>query len=83
MQNVLYLRVAGGPFKGRYLYLPRIPCEPGDDKFPVAEFLRLHFPIRVCFASTANKGQDQSFGGRVGIDMTEECYAHRQLYVAL
>ena len=81
--NVLYLRVACGPYKGRRLCLPRIPCEPGDDKFPVPGFQRLQFPIRVCFAITTNKGQGQSFGGRVAIDLTDECFAHGQLYVAL
>ena len=82
--NVLFLRLAIGSKKGARLTLPRMPCGPGDpDNFPVPGFTRTQFPVRVCFALTTNKAQGQSFGGKLGLDLREECFSHGQLYVAL
>lgn len=80
--TVLNLRVACGRNKGKRLSLPRIPCE-ADDNFAVPGFVRIQFPVRVCFAITTNKAQGQSFGGRIGIDQTDPCFSHGQMYVAL
>ncbi len=30
---------------------------------------------------TINKAQGQSFGGRLGLDLSDDCFAHGQLYV--
>lgn len=81
--SLLYLRVAVGSHEGTRLCLPRMPCGPGDDNFPVPGFTRTQFPIRTCFALTANKSQGQSFGGRIGLDLRDMCFSHGQLYVAL
>ena len=81
--RLLSLSVASGKEKGKKFLLPRIPCGPGTDHFPVQDFSRLQFPIRVCFGVTTNKGQGQSFGGKIGLDLTDDCFAHGQLFVGL
>lgn len=81
--SLLYLRVATGSYQGNELCLPRMPCSPGDDTFPVPGFTRTQFPVRVCFALTTNKAQGQSFGGKLGLDLQNMCLSHGQLYVAL
>ncbi|CDF39734.1 unnamed protein product [Chondrus crispus] len=81
--NLLFLRVTAGSHEGNRLCLPRIPCGPGDDNFPISGFTRTQFPIRTCFALTTDKAQGQSFGGRIGLDLRDHCFSHGQLYVAL
>lgn len=46
------------------------------------EFKRLQFPVRLAFAVTINKAQGQSLTV-AGVDPTEPCFSHGQLYVAL
>ncbi|CDF40386.1 ATP dependant DNA helicase [Chondrus crispus] len=67
--NLLFLHVTTGSHQGNRLCLPRMPCGPGDDNFPIPGFTRTQFPIRTCFALTTNKAQGQSFGGRIGLDL--------------
>ena len=43
----------------------------------------LQFPIRVCFGVTTNKGQGQSFGGKIGLDLTDDCIANLQFVIGL
>ncbi|CDF38639.1 unnamed protein product [Chondrus crispus] len=81
--NLLFLHVTTGSHQGNRLCLPRMPCGPGDDNFPIPGFTRTQFPIRTCFALTTNKAQGQSFGGRIGLDLRDHCFSHGQLYVAL
>ncbi|CDF40383.1 ATP dependant DNA helcase [Chondrus crispus] len=80
---LLFLRVTTGSHQGNRLCLPRMPCGPGHDNFPIPGFTRTQFPIRTCFALTTNKAQGQSFGGRIGLDLRDHCFSHGQLYVAL
>ncbi|CDF37017.1 ATP dependant DNA helicase [Chondrus crispus] len=81
--NLLFLHVTTGSHQGNRLCLPRMPCRPGDDNFPIPGLTRTQFPIRTCFALTTNKAQGQSFGGRIGLDLRDHCFSHGQLYVAL
>ncbi|CDF36294.1 unnamed protein product [Chondrus crispus] len=81
--NLLFLHVTTGSHQGNRFCLPRMPCGPGDDNFPIPGFTRTQFPIRTCFAPTTNKAQGQSFGGRIGLDLRDHCFSHGQLYVAL
>ena len=81
--NLLFLRVTTGSHEGNRLCLPRMPCGPGDDNFPIPSFTRTQFPIRTCFALTKNKAQSQSFGGRIGLALRDHCFSHGQLYIAL
>ncbi len=79
--NLLYLKVAVGSHAGSRVPLPRVPCGPGDDNFPVTGFKRTQFPVRVCFGMTIKKPKGQSFGGKLGLDLSEGCFLHRYLYV--
>ena len=63
--------------------LPRMNCASGDDNNPVIGFRRRQFPIRVCFAMTINKAQEQSVSGKLSLDLRNPCFAHGQLYVGL
>ena len=81
--NLLILKSIMGVHKGKILSLPKMPCGPGDDQFPIDGFKRVQFPVRVCFGLTTNKSQGSSFGGRLGLDLRDECFSHGQLYVAL
>ena len=65
------------------LMLPRMNCTVSKDDFPILDFRRCQFPIRVCFAMTINKAQGQSIPGALGIDLHGQCFSHGKLYVAL
>ena len=60
-----------------------MPCSPGDSNFPIPGFIRHQFPVRVCFAMTINKAQGQSIQSNLGIDLSDPCFSHGQLFVAL
>lgn len=60
------------------MFVPRILLIPNDLPF---QFRRLQFPLRVSFALTINKAQGQTFS-IAGVDLTEPCFSHGQLYVA-
>ena len=81
--NVLHLKSVTGVFKGEHLALPRVKYKLSDDNFPIPGFTRKQFPVRTCFAMTTNKPQGQSIRGRLGIDLTDKCFFHGQLYVAM
>ena len=57
-------------------FIPPIRLSPSDAPL---EFLRLQFPIKLCFATTINKAQGQSFQV-VGLDPTQQVFTHGQLY---
>ncbi len=79
--NLLHLKVTVGSQIGSRLTLQRHPYGPGDDNFPVPGFKITQFPVRVCFEITINKAQGQSFGGKLGMLLSEDFLAHGQLYV--
>lgn len=79
--NLLHLRVAVEAHKEARLSLRSVPCGPGDQNFPIPGFRRTQFPVRVCFQMTVYKSQGQSFGGKLGLDLGENCFVHGPLYV--
>lgn len=76
--NILEATILSGSYKGETVFIPRIPMIPTDLHF---EFKRLQFPVRLAYAMTVNKSQGQSLKV-AGIDLTEPCFSHGQLYVA-
>ena len=38
---------------------------------------------RPSFGITVNKAKGQSFGGKLGLDLSEGCFSHEQLYIGL
>ena len=81
--TLLILKSITGVHSGKILALPRMPCSPGDENFPIKGFVRTQFPVRVCFGLTTNKAQGSSFSGALGLDFRDDCFSHGQLYVAL
>ncbi len=63
------------------LTLLRVPCGPGDENTVVPQLKRIQFPVHVRFGMKINKAQGQSFGGKFGLDLSDDCVAHGQLYV--
>ena len=81
-RNVIDAEIAVGEYRGRRVFLPRIPftrLEGDKNPFP---FKRTQFPIRPCFAMTINKAQGQTLEF-VGLYLPEPVFTHGQLYVAL
>ncbi|KAK9148526.1 hypothetical protein Scep_007283 [Stephania cephalantha] len=59
-KNIIDAEIATGHYKGKRVFLPRIPFIPNEeDKMPF-KFKRRQFPIRLCFAMTINKAQGQT-----------------------
>ena len=77
-RNLIQATVLTGIARGESVLIPRIPLIPSEYPF---EFKRLQFPIKICFAMTINKSQGQTLK-IAGIDLTEDCFSHGQLYVA-
>jgi len=60
--------------------IPRIRLSPNAETLPVP-LKRLQFPVRLAFAMTINKSQEQSVE-HVGINLQISVFSHGQLYVA-
>lgn len=81
--RVLEVEVIGGQFHGEVAFIPRITLTPsGKDAEFAFTLRRRQFPVRLAFAMTINKAQDQSVQF-VGLDLRVPVFSHGQLYVAL
>nr|XP_027082644.1 ATP-dependent DNA helicase PIF1-like [Coffea arabica] len=80
--NVIHAEIACGSFRGKHVFIPRIPLQSSDDDFCSTPFKRTQFPLRLCFAMTINKAQGQTLD-YVGLYLKEPVFSHGQLYVAL
>ena len=78
--NVIEAEVADGAFQGNRIFIPRIGLKTNEDMFPFC-MTRKQFPVRPCFALTANKSQGQTLQ-RVGIYLQKHFFSHGQYYVA-
>jgi hypothetical protein len=81
-RNAIDAEIVVGQHAGERVFLPRIPlCPSDDDMFPF-KFKRKKFPIRLSFAMTINKAQEQIIP-IVGVYLSEPVFSHGQLYVTL
>jgi hypothetical protein len=78
LRNCIEVTILTGCARGEDVFIPRIPIIPSDMPF---QFKRLQLPVRLCFAMSINKSQGQSLRV-VGVDLTNPCFSHGQLYVA-
>lgn len=70
--NSIEATIITGQFKEEIVLIPWIPIMSSDS---VIEFKRLQFPIKIAFAKTINKSQEQSFN-EIGIDLQQEVFTH-------
>ena len=82
-RSVLQVKLLTGAQAGKVVMLPRCTFEVSaeDSGLPFA-FKRTQFPLMPGYCATVHKAQGQSLK-RVGVDLTEQVFAHGQLYVAL
>ena len=67
--KIIHARLATGPHKGNEIYIPRISFQPKQKEL-MFEMERRQFPVRACFAITANKSQGQTFK-KIGVYLAE------------
>ena len=79
--RIIYALGIGETNYGKILLIPRIRFHPEDPQIPF-EMERCQHPVRSCFSMTSNKSQGQSLK-IVGANITEEFFAHGQLYVVV
>ena len=74
-------QLLGGDHDGGLKIIPRIPLTSVEGEQPFI-LTRRQFPVRLCFAMTTNKSQDQSLNTAC-LDLRSPVSCHGQLYVAL
>jgi len=79
-KRLLICEILTGDKKGNIVVIPIITCTSREGAYPFTLYRR-QFPVRPCFAITINKSQGQTLDF-VGLDLTNEVFAHGQLYVA-
>jgi len=67
---------------GVLVAIPRVTNTYKDKRPDGVSFERFQFPVRVAYSMTITKAQGQTCE-RIGIDFTDEPFAHGQLYTAL
>ena len=67
-------------FRGKVVLIPRIRLSPNAETLPMP-LKRLQFPVRLAFAMTINKSQEQLVE-HMGINLQTSVFSHGQLYVA-
>ena len=78
-QNVLQVEIIMGAFSGSVHFIHRISLDTSNDPALPFSFVRHQFPVRLAYAMTINKSQDQTFD-KVGLYLPEPSFSHGQFY---
>eukprot|EP00106_Octopus_bimaculoides_P014353 XP_014781795.1 PREDICTED: uncharacterized protein LOC106877412 [Octopus bimaculoides] len=79
LPNVIEASIMTVCGKSQDVLILRIPLVPSTTDLPFT-FRRVQFPIRLSYAMSINKSQEQSLSV-VGLYLAERCFSHGQLYV--
>ena len=79
--RVLEVQLLTGDHAGKSTFIPWMSTILSLTQVPF-EFCRRQFPVKVCFAMSINKSQEQSVKN-VGLDLRNAFFTHGQLYVAI
>lgn len=79
LPDLIMAKITTGPLKGEITYIPKIPLIPSSSDI---EFIRIQFPVALCFCMTLNKAQGQSLS-ICGLNLEVRPFSHGQLYVGL
>jgi ATP-dependent DNA helicase PIF1 len=74
-KNSIDAEIVLGQYAGMRIFLSHIPLCPSDDEMFPFQFKRKQFPIRLSFAMTVNKAQDQTIPN-VGVYLPEPVFSH-------
>ena len=81
-RNAIHAQIVVGDYARKDVFIHRISLEPPtDEQYPIL-YKITEYPIRLCFAMTINKAQEQTLDF-VGIYLREPVFSQGQLYVAL
>jgi ATP-dependent DNA helicase PIF1 len=81
-KHILDAEIVNGAHARDRVFIPRIPLSLSEDLSLPFKFKRKQFSVRLSFAMTINKAQDQTLP-IVGIYLLKLVFSHGQLYVAL
>ncbi len=68
---------------GKIMRIPRISFPISSSLIGKGSLIRHQFPLVPAFAITVSKSQGKTFSQSLIIDLSEQCFGHGQLYVAL
>ena len=80
--NLIEAETISGSNQGVAVVISRTRTQYKDKHPDGVSFLRFQFPVRIAFSMTITKAQGQTCE-RLGIDFSDEPFAHGQLYTAL
>ena len=81
-QRIVECEILGDKYTDNMIMIPRIPLSPSSIKDLSFDFRRTQFPLRLAFAMTINKAQDQTLN-HIDLCLKEPIFTHGQLYIAL
>ncbi|XP_042972765.1 uncharacterized protein LOC122304568 [Carya illinoinensis] len=73
--NLIDARISSGHHSGKRVFIPRIAFLPETTENNGFPFKRTQFPVRLSFAMTVNKSQEQTLNS-VGIYLPEPVFSH-------